>query len=48
MTDTLDAFRAETRAWLETNVPVSMREPTRGEGDANWGGRRADYTHNPD
>ncbi len=47
MTD-LDQFRAETRAWLEANVPASMREPMRGEGDANWGGRKADYSKNPD
>ncbi|MGV3456168.1 acyl-CoA dehydrogenase family protein [Sphingomonas sp.] len=47
MTD-LDTFRAETRAWLEANVPASMREPMRGEGDANWGGRKADYSKNPD
>jgi alkylation response protein AidB-like acyl-CoA dehydrogenase len=44
----LDTFRAETRAWLEANVPASMREPVRGEGDANWGGRKADYSKNPD
>lgn len=44
----LETFRAETRAWLEENVPSSMREPVRGEGDANWGGRKADYSRNPD
>jgi alkylation response protein AidB-like acyl-CoA dehydrogenase len=44
----LDTFRAETRAWLEANVPPSMREPVRGEADANWGGRKADYSKNPD
>jgi acyl-CoA dehydrogenase len=38
MTD-LDAFRAETRAWLEANCPQEMREPMRDEGDACWGGR---------
>lgn len=47
MTD-LDTFRAETRAWLEANVPQSMRQPMRGEIDANWGGRKADYSRNPD
>ena len=47
MTD-LDAFRAETRDWLEANVPASMREPVRGEADVNWGGRNADYSRNPD
>ncbi|PKP91058.1 MAG: acyl-CoA dehydrogenase [Alphaproteobacteria bacterium HGW-Alphaproteobacteria-16] len=48
MADDLDNFRTETRAWLEANVPASMREPIRGEGDANWGGRKADYSKNPD
>jgi acyl-CoA dehydrogenase len=38
MTD-LEAFRAETRAWLEANCPAEMREPMRDEGDACWGGR---------
>ena len=38
MTD-LDAFRAETRAWLEANCPAEMREPMRDESDACWGGR---------
>ena len=47
MTD-LETFRAETRAWLEENVPESMRQPMRSDEDTNWGGRRADYTKNPD
>ena len=47
MTD-LDTFRAETRAWLEENVPQSMRQPMRSDEDTNWGGRRADYSKNPD
>ena len=47
MTD-LDTFRANTRAWLEENVPPSMREPMRADEDANWGGRNADYSKNPD
>jgi len=38
MTD-LDAFRSETRAWLEANCPAEMREPMRDESDACWGGR---------
>jgi acyl-CoA dehydrogenase len=42
MTD-LDTFRAETRAWLEANCPVEMREPMRDESDACWGGRNAKY-----
>lgn len=47
MTD-LERFRAETRDWLEANVPASMREPVRGDSDVNWGGRKADYSKNPD
>jgi len=40
MSDTeLEAFRAETRAWLEENCPPEMREPMRSEKDAVWGGR---------
>jgi acyl-CoA dehydrogenase len=35
----LDAFRAETRDWLEANCPAEMREPMRDESDACWGGR---------
>jgi len=38
MTD-LTQFRAETRAWLETNCPPEMREPLRSEKEAVWGGR---------
>ena len=38
MTD-LDAFRSDTRAWLEANCPPEMREPMRGEKDLCWGGR---------
>ncbi len=39
MSDTLQIFRTETRAWLEENCPAAMREPMRGEKDAVWGGR---------
>ena len=39
MSDNLDAFRAEARAWLEANCPAEMREPVRGDDDACWGGR---------
>jgi acyl-CoA dehydrogenase len=39
----LETFRAETRAWLEANCPPSMREPVRGEADAYWGGRNAEF-----
>src|SRR5687768_2666451 len=35
----LDQFRADTRAWLETNCPGEMRQPMRSEKDACWGGR---------
>jgi len=39
MTDELDTFRAETRAWLEANCPTEMREPVRSDADVVWGGR---------
>jgi alkylation response protein AidB-like acyl-CoA dehydrogenase len=39
MTDDLDSFRAETRAWLEANCPAEMRQPLRSEADVCWGGR---------
>jgi alkylation response protein AidB-like acyl-CoA dehydrogenase len=39
----LDAFRSETRAWLEANCPPEMRQPMRSEKDACWGGRRFEY-----
>src|SRR5437868_3158137 len=35
----LDAFRAETRAWLEANCPPEMRRPVQSEDDMCWGGR---------
>ena len=38
MTDT-ESFRLETRDWLETNCPESMRHPYRSEADVCWGGR---------
>jgi acyl-CoA dehydrogenase len=34
-----EAFRQETRQWLEANCPAEMREPMRDESDACWGGR---------
>lgn len=37
-TKELEAFRNETRAWLEANCPPLMRTPM-GEDDAVWGGR---------
>jgi len=39
----LEAFRAETRAWLEANCPAEMREPVRDDDDVFWGGRRATF-----
>jgi alkylation response protein AidB-like acyl-CoA dehydrogenase len=39
----LDAFRAETRAWLEANCPPEMRQPVRDEDDVYWGGRNATF-----
>jgi alkylation response protein AidB-like acyl-CoA dehydrogenase len=43
----LEAFRSETRAWLEANCPPSMRRPagdaTTEEDEAVWGGRNAAY-----
>src|SRR5690349_6985641 len=35
----IEAFRSETRAWLEANCPPEMREPVRSEADICWGGR---------
>jgi acyl-CoA dehydrogenase len=39
MSDALEAFRAETRAWLEANCPAEMRLPLEDETDVCWGGR---------
>ncbi|HEY0326196.1 MAG TPA: acyl-CoA dehydrogenase family protein, partial [Allosphingosinicella sp.] len=39
----LEAFRSETRAWLEANCPPEMREPMRDEGDYCWGGRNPTF-----
>lgn len=39
MTDALDTFRTETRAWLEANCPPDMRRPPETEDDVCWGGR---------
>jgi alkylation response protein AidB-like acyl-CoA dehydrogenase len=43
MADDLDAFRAETRAWLEANCPAEMRQPVRDESDMCWGGRNPGF-----
>ncbi len=46
MTDaSLDAFRAETRAWLEENCPPTMRSQFASEEDIVWGGRNAKFSH---
>jgi alkylation response protein AidB-like acyl-CoA dehydrogenase len=37
-----DAFREETRRWLEANCPPSMRTPM-GEDEVVWGGRNARF-----
>jgi alkylation response protein AidB-like acyl-CoA dehydrogenase len=42
----LEAFRSETRAWLEANCPPSIRTPMPEE-ETVWGGRNAKYP-NPD
>ncbi len=42
-TATIEAFRAEARAWLEANCPGEMRTPVRGEEDYCWGGRNASF-----
>lgn len=36
----LEAFRHDTRAWLEANCPAEMRQPMADEYDVCWGGRR--------
>ena len=41
MTEDLEAFRAEARAWLEANCPTEMRTPPKSEDDTWWGGRNA-------
>ncbi|MFM1895461.1 MAG: hypothetical protein RLZZ385_535 [Pseudomonadota bacterium] len=46
MVQSLDAFRAETRAWLEDNCPPSMRTPMATD-EIVWGGRNATFK-NPD
>jgi acyl-CoA dehydrogenase len=39
----LDAFRRDTRAWLEANCPAEMRQPMVDEYDVCWGGRRFQF-----
>ena len=35
----IQVFRKETRDWLESNCPESMRKPMSSADDACWGGR---------
>jgi alkylation response protein AidB-like acyl-CoA dehydrogenase len=40
----LEAFRSDVQRWLEANAPAALRGLViSGEGDGNWGGRRASY-----
>ena len=41
----LEAFRLETRQWLEDNCPPSMRTPAKSDEEVNWGGRKAFYSN---
>ena len=41
----LDQFRQETRAWLEENCPLSMRQPVKGFDDYYNGGRIPEIDH---
>lgn len=40
----LNAFRADTRAWLEANCPAEMRDGIRDEDTICWGGRNWQFT----
>ncbi len=39
----IDAFRSETREWLEANCPQSMRSPVKTFKDYFWGGRNPTF-----
>ncbi|MGB2085517.1 MAG: acyl-CoA dehydrogenase family protein [Flavobacteriaceae bacterium] len=39
----LEAFRLETRKWLEENCPMSMRQPVKDTSDFFWGGRHSKF-----
>ncbi len=39
----LEAFRGETRAWLEENCPPLMRTPENGDADICWAGRGFEF-----
>ncbi len=40
----IEAFRRETRAWLEENCPPEMRQPLASENDMCWGGRNFKFS----
>ena len=44
MSDALEQFRSETRAWLEANCPAEMRLPQTSEDETCWGGRNFKFT----
>jgi acyl-CoA dehydrogenase len=39
----LDAFREETKRWLDANAPASMRTPPRSPDEVCWGGKKGKY-----
>jgi alkylation response protein AidB-like acyl-CoA dehydrogenase len=45
MVTTLEEFQIETRAWLEENCPLSMRQPVKSMDDVYWGGRKAKFNN---
>ena len=45
MTEDLETFRLETRAWLEANCPPAMRTPVKSDKEATWGGRNPVFAH---
>lgn len=44
MTENMNQFRAETRAWIEHNCPPEMRQPVQTEEDVCWGGRNPTFS----
>jgi len=40
----LDAFREDTRRWLESNAPPSMHTPPASADDVCWGGKKGTYS----
>jgi len=39
----LEAFRADTRRWLDANAPAGVRTPPRSPDELCWGGRKTRY-----